>query len=89
VVLHIFGESSGWLSSPKGDCEMHGFIFFLSPEAYGFSAARRTEASVRSATRNHFARPGAPEVSGEDVALVFTLAAALVINIALFAHYLG
>ena len=68
---------------------MHGFIFFLGPEWYGFSPVKNRQNTNISVTRNIKGKHRAPEDAGMDIALAFTLAIAIAINIALFAHYLG
>ncbi len=68
---------------------MHGFIFFLGPEWYGYPLARRDQRKRNSILQNIPGKRSSPEDVGMDIALAFTLVTALAINIALLAHYLG
>ena len=68
---------------------MHGFMFLLSPEFFGFQAAARREKQNSSA--GYYARKKhvTPDEKEMEFCLVVTLAIALVLNIALTVHYLG
>jgi hypothetical protein len=78
--------SSGWRAGPNGDREMHGLAFFLSPECHRHSVTKHLTASAVSAPRSYFVKRRAANL---NAALTFMLAAALCINIALLAHYIG
>ncbi|MGZ5934371.1 MAG: hypothetical protein ACXWLV_06665 [Rhizomicrobium sp.] len=73
----------------RGARQMHGFIFFLGPEWYGFSPVKNWQNTNTSVTRNINGKHRASEDAGMDIALAFTLTIAIAINIALFAQYLG
>jgi len=68
---------------------MHGFIFFLGPEWYGYPLARRDQKMHNSILQNMPGKHGSTEDVGMDIALALTLVTALAINIALLAHNLG
>ncbi|HTP76084.1 MAG TPA: hypothetical protein VMJ73_03820 [Rhizomicrobium sp.] len=69
--------------------QVHGLVFAMSPEWYGFVlpvTTRNRKTDVKRPARTGGAAPGEPCMDG---ALALTLAGALAINIALLAHYLG
>ena len=68
---------------------MHGFVFFLGPEWYGYPLARRDQKKHNRILQKIPGKHGSPEDVGMDIALALTLVTALAINIALLAHFLG
>jgi hypothetical protein len=68
---------------------MHGFVFFLGPEWYGYPLARRDQKKRNRILQTIPGKRCSPEDVGMDIALALTLVTALAINIALLAHYLG
>jgi hypothetical protein len=78
----------GLHATPQKVCEMHGLIFFLSPEWYGFTQVSDIRTSAIAAPRRRIANANAPQRTDNAIALTLTLACALAINIALLIHYL-
>ena len=67
---------------------MHGFMFFLGPEWYGFGAAESRQHKLVDVWRGQRKkRQPAPDEQEFEFLVVVTLAIALVINIALTVHF--
>jgi hypothetical protein len=68
---------------------MHGFMFFLGPEWYGFGPAERRQHKLVDVWRGQRKRQPAPDEQEFEFLVVVTLVIALVINIALTVHFVG